>query len=494
MQIQIAQNQAFDSEVDFLVIANFEDQNTTDFQTADTHLQGALLQKVNKLKFKSKAKDTLCIDTLGKIKAQTILVLGLGKSSQYQDLVLRDVCAVAIREAYKQKANHVGFLFPSLPQNATRELSTGVLLGLYKFDQFMSKDAENPKHEITHISFFENGFQIDQALIHQGQIIADSVNIARELVNEPANVCTPTRLAQLSQSFEAQPNVQVTVWGRDKIVAEGMGGLIAVSQGATQEPKFIHIAYTPKNSRGRLVFVGKGLTFDSGGLSIKPAKGMEEMFIDMGGAAAVIGAMRAITHLQLDIEVHGLVGACENMPDGNSYRPSDILTMYNGKTVEVLNTDAEGRLVLADVLHYGTKLNPDGMVDLATLTGACMVALGTNYCGLFSDQDAWADTVLKASKEAGEKAWRLPLDEELGSTIKSKRADITNLGGPWGGAITAALFLKHFKGDTNWCHLDIAGPTHVSKENGYICDGGTGFGVLTLIKLAETFSKSSSLT
>jgi leucyl aminopeptidase len=268
-----------------------------------------------------------------------------------------------------------------------------------------------------------------------------------------------------------------------------MGGVIAVSQGATREPRFIHVHYKPSGeSKGSLALIGKGLTFDSGGLSLKPPKSQELMHIDMGGAAAVLGAMSALVRLQPQVELHAIVGACENMPDGNSFRPSDILTMYNKKTVEVLNTDAEGRLVLADALHYAAELKPDAMVNLATLTGACMVGLGSNYCGVFSDDEAWGAQLLAAGQEAGERLWRLPLDEGLADTLKSKRADISNLGGPYGGAITAALFLKNFKGDRTWAHMDIAGPTHSSKSSGAVCEGGTGFGVLTLISLAEGFS------
>jgi leucyl aminopeptidase len=324
--------------------------------------------------------------------------------------------------------------------------------------------------------------------VERGKILADAVNLARTLVNEPPNVCTPSRLAELAVSMGGD-DVQVTVLGKAEIEARGMGGVIAVSQGATEEPKFIHIHYRPSGeSRGSLALIGKGLTFDSGGLSLKPPKSQEMMHIDMGGAAAVLGAMRAICSLKPDVEVHGIVGSCENMPDGNSYRPSDILTMYSKKTVEVLNTDAEGRLVLADALHYATELNPDAMVNLATLTGACMVGLGTNYCGLFSDNDAWAGALLAAGERAGEKLWRLPLDEGLADTLKSKRADIKNLGGPYGGAITAALFLKNFKGECTWAHMDIAGPVTADKAKGVISAGGTGFGVLTLVDLAEQFS------
>ena len=282
-------------------------------------------------------------------------------------------------------------------------------------------------------------------------------------------------------------HVNVTVLEKDEIFAREMGGVIAVSQGATQDPRFIHIHYQPPEATGSLALIGKGLTFDSGGLSLKPPKSQEFMHIDMGGAAAVLGAMHALVRLQPQVELHAIVGACENMPDGNSYRPSDILTMYSKKTVEVLNTDAEGRLVLADALHYAVGLKPDAMINLATLTGACMVGLGGNYCGVFSDDESWAEQLLTAGKQAGENLWRLPLDEGLADTLKSKRADIRNIGGPWGGAITAALFLKSFKGDRRWAHMDIAGPTLSSKSKGSIPEGGTGFGVLTLVELAENF-------
>ena len=234
-----------------------------------------------------------------------------------------------------------------------------------------------------------------------------------------------------------------------------------------------------------LALVGKGLTFDSGGLSLKPAKSMADMYIDMAGSAAVLGAMKAVALLNPSAPVHGIVGACENMPGGNSYRPSDVLTMYSGKTVEVLNTDAEGRLVLADAIHYATQLEPRGIVDLATLTGACMVALGPYYTALLSDDEALASEIAGAAERAGENVWRLPLDPKLAETLKSKRADIKNLGGQWGGAITAAQFLQHFKGEVSWAHLDIAGPALAEKDDASVRAGGTGFGVLTLLALVE---------
>lgn len=453
----------------------------------DQKLGGALSKKVTRSHFKGGASQSVLIDTVGQLSAQMVLLVGMGEKTDGR--ALRDLSANVARVAVKERAGEVGLALGCDAPEALQELALGFALGHYRFDQHLTPDPERPAHLVQHVSVFVSDEQPDATeAIHKAETLAEAVCLARTLVNEPPNVCTPARLAALAQSFAAFEGVGVKVFDRAEIEAREMGGLIAVSQGATREPRFIHVHYKPSGeSRGSLALIGKGLTFDSGGLSLKPPKSQELMHIDMGGAAAVLGAMSAIVKLQLPVEVHAIVGACENMPDGNSVRPSDILTMYSKKTVEVLNTDAEGRLVLADALHYATGLKPNAMVNLATLTGACMVGLGSNYCGVFSDDDAWAEQLLGAGEEAGERLWRLPLDEGLADTLKSQRADIKNLGGPYGGAITAALFLKHFKGDITWGHMDIAGPTHASKSVGSVCEGGTGFGVLTLIALAEHF-------
>ena len=314
--------------------------------------------------------------------------------------------------------------------------------------------------------------------------MSEGVCLSRKLINEPANICTPERLADLAVEISKAPGFTVDIWDREKIIAKGFGGLTAVSQGAAREPRFIHMSYTPVagTSEPAIAFVGKGLTFDAGGLCIKPAKGMADMYIDMGGSAAVMGAMHTIAKTQPGRAVHGIIGACENMTGADAFRPSDILTMYSGKTVEVLNTDAEGRLVLADAIAYATELNPECIIDLATLTGACMVGLGPHYAGLFTDHEDLSARLLAAAERTDENLWRMPLDKKLAESLKSKRADITNLGGPYGGAITAAQFLQNFSGDTPWAHIDIAGPTLASKDDGYIKAGGTGYAVMTLVE------------
>jgi len=281
----------------------------------------------------------------------------------------------------------------------------------------------------------------------------------------------------------------VEVKGRREIEKLRMGMFLGVSQGSVQEPKLVHLRYTPEDPRlarkRPVVLVGKAITFDSGGLSLKPTESMVEMKTDMAGAAAVLGAMRVISALNPPFPVHALFGACENMPSGTAYRPSDVLISRSGKTVEVTNTDAEGRLVLGDVLSYAAELKPSALIDLATLTGACIVALGLHVSGAFGDDDLLMYEVLEAGRAAGEELWRMPIHELQKDALKSEIADLKNSGERWGGAINAAHFLKAFAGDVPWVHLDIAGPSHASKERGYISKGGTGAGVRTLVELVR---------
>jgi leucyl aminopeptidase len=471
-------------EGDLIVLGRFESQDPSDAENKiNEQVQGALEKKGAHLQFKGKAGQTLSLDTWG-LKSTHVLVVGLGKENQWKTRTVRDAAARAAQGAKQVRAGRILIDFPA---EVSSDWVSGFIMGTYVFDDFKAEDPNQPRWKAD--TLYIKG-DVSTDLINRGTTLANAVNLARTLVNEPPNVCTPQRLSDVARSFGDFNGVSVKILGRTEIEEAQMGGVIAVSQGATCEPQFIHVHYVPKgNSKGALALIGKGLTFDSGGLSLKPPKSQEMMHIDMGGSAAVLGAMHALVRLQPNVEIHAIVGACENMPDGNSYRPSDILTMYSKKTVEVKNTDAEGRLVLADALHYAVGLKPDAMVNLATLTGACMVGLGNHYCGLFSDDDEWAHSLESAAKEAGEKVWRLPLDEGLADSLKSKRADISNLGGPYGGAITAALFLKNFKGDRRWAHLDIAGPTTADKTNGSVVAGATGFGVLTLITLAENFQK-----
>jgi leucyl aminopeptidase len=311
---------------------------------------------------------------------------------------------------------------------------------------------------------------------------------ARDLINEPAANMTPRRMEEEARALAKAHGLTVDVLGPERCRELGMGMFLAVSQGSVEEPRFIHLSYKPAGARKRVAIVGKGVTFDSGGLSLKPTESMVTMNTDMAGSAAVLGAMSVVAALRPDVPVHAVLGACENMPGGRAYKPSDVLTAYDGQTVEITNTDAEGRLVLGDVLAWAKDtLEPGAMVDVATLTGACMVALGHHTTGAFGPDGPCIDAVLAAAREAGEDVWRLPLTEAVKENLESSVADMKNSGERWGGAIAAAHFLHAFVGDVPWTHLDIAGPAHAGKERGYVTKGGTGVAVRTLVELVRSW-------
>jgi leucyl aminopeptidase len=304
---------------------------------------------------------------------------------------------------------------------------------------------------------------------------------ARDLVNEPAAAIYPQSLAEQAETLRAS-GLEVTVWDEKKLVDEGMGGITAVGQGSAQPPRFIHVAWKPANPSRKVALVGKGVTFDAGGLSIKPTSGMLTMKCDMGGSASVLGVMRAIADLKPDVEVHGLIGAAENMLGGNAFKLGDVVTMRNGKTVEIHNTDAEGRLCLADCLSYGSELGVDQMVDIATLTGAAVVALGEHYSALMTRSESFAASLLGHADASGEGLWRLPLPAFYKEKLNSQIATVKNVGGRAAGSITAGLFLNEFVTDTEWAHIDIAGPAFLDKGRRHFGHGGTGAMVPTLTR------------
>jgi len=327
-----------------------------------------------------------------------------------------------------------------------------------------------------------------RAGIDRGARIAQAVAWARDLVNEPAAGKSPDAIAKLARTLARANGVTIKVMAGEQLVRERLGGVLGVGQGSERPPRFVRLAYEPKGARATVAFVGKGVVFDSGGLSLKTAGGMETMKTDMSGGAAVIAAMSALRDLEVKTRVIGFVPLVENMPSGTAMRPGDVLRMRNGKTVEVLNTDAEGRLILADALSIASEEKPDAIVDLATLTGACVVALGEKVAGLMGGDDSWIEQVRAAADRAGEPVWHLPLPAEYRKLIDSEIADIKNISGAGGGgALTAGLFLREFSGDVPWAHIDIAGPARAAADDGYVTRGGTGFGVRTLVELARTF-------
>ena len=372
------------------------------------------------------------------------------------------------------------------PGEAARALAEAALLGTYRFDRYRSEPRPGRRHlKVVHVALGAAAAKGASAGIAWGERASTAVNLARDLVNEPPGILHPPRLAEIAEEQAKAAGLEVEVFGPAALKKMGMGGILGVAQGSHKEPRLVRLLYRPKGKPDRKVAViGKGLTFDSGGLSLKTSEGMETMKCDMAGSAAVLATLTALGDLGCKSEVTGLMGLAENMPGGEAIRPGDVLRIMNGKTVEVRNTDAEGRLVLADCLSYASKIDGlEAAVDLATLTGACVVALGPMASGLMSNDQPLADTLLRSAAAAGESMWQLPLYSEYKEHIKSDVADIKNTGIRWGGAITAALFLQEFVRDgLPWAHLDIAGPAFGEKEYSYLGKGGSGHGVRTLLR------------
>lgn len=429
----------------------------------------------------------------GSMSARRLLLVGLGKRSEITAERLRQAIAVAASAVTEARAQRIAVEVPrteSVSQaDATRAVADGVLLSLYRFERFKgaaSKKDGDDKLQVEELTLA--GGDEEQARL--AQIVAGGVKLARDLGNEPPEVCTPSRLAHAAEEIAQRGNMQITVLDRPQMQELGMGGLLGVAAGTQEPPKFIVLEYGRKGQGKTLALVGKGITFDSGGISIKPGERMDEMKMDMMGAGAVMGAMSAIADLKpANVHVVGIVASTENLPSGTAFVPGDILKAMNGVTMEILNTDAEGRLVLADALSYAQRFEPDGIVDLATLTGACVVALGHHISALMTNNPEFAARVKAAGQQTGELVWELPILPEHREQIKSKVADIKNTGGRPGGAITAAAFLENFVDDRPWAHLDIAG-TAIAHDNPkpYARYGATGFGVRLLVELVRSFA------
>ncbi|HWO47975.1 MAG TPA: leucyl aminopeptidase [Solirubrobacterales bacterium] len=414
-----------------------------------------------------------------------VLVVGLGDRDEIDAEKLRVVAALVAKEAGRLEAGSLAWALPESGEStATAEaLVTGTVLASYHFDRFKSgKDEDSPRLEsLTLLGPAELAETVEVA-----RIAAEAQNRARDLQLTPANVATPTFLAERAEEIAAgSESLTAEVLGRPQLEEKGMGGLLAVSQGGPQEPKLIVLRYSGGGSGPTLALVGKGVTFDTGGISLKPGVGMQEMKMDMSGAAAVLEATAAIAELGLAVDLIALVPTTENMPSGTAIKPGDIITQFNGKTVEVNNTDAEGRLILADALAYAVELGAERIVDIATLTGAVEIALGSTYAGLISNDDELAAAVHRASETTGELSWRLPLHPEYKELMKGTVADLSNLGKKRkAGTITAASFLEEFVGETPWAHLDIAGSAwDIGRE--YVGNDANGFGVRLLIEIAR---------
>lgn len=452
----------------------------------DRGLRGKLSERIRKSKFTGAEGNSLLFPTLGLLPAAQLLLIGMGGAQELDSETLRKAGARARKEAGGLTASEIAWFFADADNSvaAGAAIVEGLLLANYQFNKYRSsgKAAE----ELKSMTFFRPGLSRSKPLasaIEAAQNIAPGVFLARDLVNEPPSVTTARFLGAQAQRHCLGRGLSVEVWNKSKIAALKLNGLLAVNRGSQEEPRFIKIHYQPSGkARKKVALIGKGITFDSGGLSLKPSKSMETMKLDMAGGAAVIAAMSRLPHLGLDLEVTGYVPTTDNLPGANAQKPGDVIRYLNGKTIEVLNTDAEGRLILADALCLAAKEKPDYMINLATLTGACVTALGSQVAGIFSNHQPLADSLMRSGREAGEKLWQLPLVKEYKELIKSSVADMKNIGGASGGAITAALILQEFVGDVPWAHLDIAGPAFSESDTPLCPKGGTGFGVRTLLK------------
>jgi leucyl aminopeptidase len=416
-----------------------------------------------------------------------VLVVGLGNRDELDAERLRIAAAVAAGEAGRLEASSIAWALPEgLGADAAADaIVTGTLLASYRFDRFKSGDGDGSPG-LESLTLLGSGDAVDAA--ESARIAAEAQNRARDLQSTPANFATPTDLAARAEEIAAaSDSLSVEVFGRAELESKGMGGLLAVSQGGPQEPKLIVLRYAG-GSGPKLAFVGKGVTFDTGGISLKPGAGMHEMKMDMSGGAAVLESVAAIAELGLPLDLLAIVPSTENMPSGSAIKPGDVITQYNGTTVEVNNTDAEGRLILADALAYAVEQGAERIVDLATLTGAVVIALGSTYAAVISNDDALAEEVIRAGAETGELTWRLPLHPEYKELMKGTVADLSNLGkARKAGTITAGAFLEEFVGETPWAHVDIAG-TAWDVGRPYTGKDASGFGVRLLIELARHHS------
>ncbi len=497
MEIKLASTSLAEIKAPFVALPIVEEdfqKPTGELAALDAALGGVLLAAAKAEDFSAKANQTFVLHTHGKLPADHVMLLGLGGLEKHTLDTLRHAAGTAAKAAYRARASKLAFGLPGHGEAPAivRTIAEGLLLGGYRYDKYKSdEDAKkHPELKQALIAAPEvKGREVNEAL-KLGVEVATAVNWARDVVNEPAMEMTPEALAIVARDACKAAGCEVKVHDRKKIEAQKMGMFLAVARGADTEPRLIEIRYTPAGQKAQkaapLALIGKAITFDSGGLSLKPTDGMVDMKTDMAGSAAVFAAMQVIAKvIKPSFPVHAFVGACENMPSGRSYKPGDVLRARNGKTVEVTNTDAEGRLVLGDVLNYAADEKPRAMLDLATLTGACVVALGNYTVGAMGPDDELMNDVLAAAKEAGEDFWRLPMTPEIKDNLKSDIADMKNSGARWGGAISAAHFLKEFVGETPWVHLDIAGPASSEKDKGYTPKGGTGVGVRTLVELVR---------
>jgi leucyl aminopeptidase len=501
MDFQYVTDSPLAIEADLLVVCTYGDRAKDSlYKLVDQAMGGHLSARSSAEEFAGKPGQTLLSDR-GVGAARATLVVGAGDLSGFDPGRLREVAAVWVKAARRAGAHRVAVALPPVaPKHAPRAVQLaveGALLGSYRFVKYRAEEAKraDPISEVVLTTERGKGgskkakggaahTRSMKEAIERGEIVARAVSHARDMINEPPADMTPVKIAEEARRVAKEHSLGSKVYGPAECRKLGMGMFLAVAQGSEEEPRLIHLTYAPKKKpRRRIALIGKGVTFDSGGYSLKPTQSMEDMKTDMSGAAAVIAAMAAIAELGCPHEVHAVAACCENLVSGRAYKLGDVLRSMDGTTVEINNTDAEGRLTLGDALTFTRqKIEPDEMIDFATLTGACVVALGPYTAGVMSDEESLVAGWLAAARAAGEDMWRLPLSPRLRDQLKSSVADLRNTGERLGGAITAGLFLRHFARDTPWVHVDLAGPSSTSRELGAWSRGGTGFAVASIVE------------
>ncbi len=499
MEIKVVAGDITRIEAGAIVVNLFEEMERPDGDTAtvDRALEGAISQLIGQGEIKGKLNEITIIHSLGKLPATRVVVAGLGKQPELTLDRVRGVVAKTCRFLQQRRVDSIATIAQGAGiagitvEGAAQAITEGALLGAYSFRRHITKEAEHGEiKQLTIVTPDENKLAGLEQGCHKGRILAEATNLARDMVNEPANYMTPSHMAEAAVKLAEAYGLELNILEREQMQELGMGALLGVAQGSQQPPKFIVFHYRGGNSNETdVALIGKGITFDSGGISIKPSEGMGDMKGDMAGGASVMAALSAIAQLKPKINVMALIPATENLPSGSALKPGDILTAMSSKTIEIVSTDAEGRLTLADALSYAKKHGAKLMVDVATLTGACRIALGDVCTGAFGNNQELVDRILAAGAEAGEHIWQMPMYEEYKEQNKSDVADIKNTGGRYGGAITAAQFLAEFADDTPWVHLDIAGTSMSEKERNYQVKGATGVPVRTLVNLILSLAK-----
>ena len=490
MKIEIATENPLQHATAALVIGCFEDAGDDLFTGCDAALDGLPGRLAASREFTGKAATTRLLHTLGKMPAERVLLVGLGKRAELDNERLRQAAGTAVQAL---RGARVASFSSALQQSsgdpkALEAVATGTLLGSYSFEWYKTKDKEERFgfEAMTLLLPQDADAGRARARVERAEVLCQGVRLARDLVSQPGNVVTTGYLANTAREIAGRHGLACRVYEQEELEKLGLHALVAVGKGSAEPPRLIVLEYHGAAAKGRpVVLVGKGVTFDSGGISIKPGAGMEEMKTDMAGSAAVLGTISAAAGLKLPVNLVGIIPTAENMPDGKAFRPGDVITSLSGTTIEITNTDAEGRLILCDALQFAQQYKPVAMIDLATLTGACVVALGHEASGLMGNDQRLADALKRSGELCGERLWQLPVWDEYGENMKSDIADLKNSGSRDAGATKAAWFLKQFVGTVHWAHLDIAGTAWSDKARPYSPKGATGVGVRLLIEYLE---------